>query len=263
MSAITVETTNDLAVVTIDRPQARNAISLDTMEELETALDAVVGGGASVLALRGAGDRAFVSGGDLKELAALRTEDEAAEMARRMRRLLDRLAGLPMPTVAVLNGHAFGGGAEVAAACDLRVAAGDVTIAFNQVRLAIMPAWGGLERLVELVGRSAALELLLTGSSMSADDAQALGLVNQVLPRDGFDEAWRAYALGIASLPRSVSLSIKAAVESAAANVHPHLEDQSVAGFARLWAADDHWSAVEAMSASRRRATEGKGNRDA
>ena len=112
--------------------------------------------------IRGGGDRAFVSGGDLKELAALRTLEEAAGMARRMRTICDRIAAFPAPVIAALNGHALGGGAEVAVAADIRVAADDVKIGFNQVSLAIMPAWGGAERLAALVGRSQAL--LLAGS---------------------------------------------------------------------------------------------------
>jgi len=151
-----------LAVITIDRPHARNAISLETMDQLEKALDGAQG--ASALVITGAGDRAFVSGGDLKELSALRTEPEASGMAFRMRMICDRIAGFPAPTIAALNGHALGGGAEFAVAADIRLAADDVKIGFNQVTLEIMPAWGGAERLVALVGYSKAL--LLAGTRM-------------------------------------------------------------------------------------------------
>ena len=150
-----LELDNGLAVLTIDRPHARNAIALDTMDQLEKALDAAAG--AAALVIRGAGDRAFVSGGDLKELSALRTVEDAAAMAKRMRTICDQLANFPAPVIAALNGHAFGGGAEVAVAADIRVAASDIKIAFNQVTLEIMPAWGGAERLAALVGKSRAL----------------------------------------------------------------------------------------------------------
>ena len=153
-----------LAVLTIDRPHARNAIALDTMAQLEKAIDEAAG--AQALVIKGAGDRAFVSGGDLKELSALRTEEDAAAMAKRMRSICDQLAAFPAPVIAVLNGHAFGGGAEVAVAADIRVAADDIKIAFNQVTLEIMPAWGGAERLAALVGKSRAL--LLAGSGRAA-----------------------------------------------------------------------------------------------
>ena len=127
------------------------------------------------LVIKGAGDKAFVSGGDLKELSALRTEEDAAAMARRMRSICDQLADFPAPVVAALNGHAFGGGAEVAVAADIRVAADDIKIAFNQVQLEIMPAWGGAERLAALVGKSRALLLAGWGplSPLSTPNASA------------------------------------------------------------------------------------------
>ena len=106
---VDLEFDDGLAVITIDRPRARNAISLETMDQLEKALDGAEG--ASALVITGAGDRAFVSGGDLKELSALRTELEASGMASRMRTICDRIAGFPTPTIAALNGHALGGGA--------------------------------------------------------------------------------------------------------------------------------------------------------
>ena len=163
---VDVEFDQGLAVLTIDRPHARNAISLDTMDQLEKALDAAEG--ASALAITGAGDRAFVSGGDLKELSAIRTQEDAAAMAWRMRSICDRLASFPAPVIAALNGHALGGGAEVAVAADIRLAADDIKIGFNQVALEIMPAWGGAERLAELVGKSRALLLAGTGTVLDA-----------------------------------------------------------------------------------------------
>ena len=130
---VDLELDGELAVITIDRPHARNAISLDTMDALNAALDGAAG--ARALAITGAGDKAFVSGGDLKELALLRTELEAAEMAWRMRTICDRIAGFPGPVIAALNGHALGGGAEVAVAADIRIAADDIRIGFNQISL--------------------------------------------------------------------------------------------------------------------------------
>src|SRR5690606_22876495 len=103
---VDLELDDGLAVITIDRPQARNAIAPETMDQLDSALDAAAG--ALTLVIRGAGDRAFVSGGDLKELAKLRTEEQAASMARRMRGVCDRIAAFPGPVIAALNGHALG-----------------------------------------------------------------------------------------------------------------------------------------------------------
>ncbi|WP_322753725.1 enoyl-CoA hydratase/isomerase family protein [Frankia sp. Cas3] len=233
---IDLEVDRGLAVITIDRPHARNAIALATMGELDKALDAAAG--AAALVIRGAGDRAFVSGGDLKELAAIRTEDEATGMALRMRGFCDRLAAFPAPVIAALNGHALGGGAEVAVAADIRVAADDITIGFNQTTLAIMPAWGGAERLATLVGRGRALLLAGAGTLLDAAEAQRVGLVDQVLPRASFDDGWRSLARSLATGP---AREIKRVMTG---TVPPH---EAARAFARLWVADEHWDAADRL----------------
>ena len=222
-----------LAVLTIDRPHARNAIGLDTMEQLANALDAAAD--ARTLVIKGAGERAFVSGGDLKELSTLRTEEDAAAMAKRMRSICDQLATFPAPVIAALNGNAFGGGAEVAVAADIRVAADDIKIAFNQVQLEIMPAWGGAERLAALVGKSKALLLAGTGTALDAAEAERIGLVDMVLPRSSFEDGWRSVARALARHPAT---EIKRVIRG----VSP---DEAIASFARLWVADAHWQAAE------------------
>jgi enoyl-CoA hydratase len=222
-----------LAVITIDRPHARNAISLETMDQLDKALDGAHG--AQALVIRGAGDRAFVSGGDLKELSALRTEPDASEMAFRMRSICDRIAGIPAPTIAALNGHALGGGAEVAVAADIRLAADDIKIGFNQVALAIMPAWGGAERLTALVGYSKALLLAGTGTVLDAAEAERIGLVDRVLPRESFEDDWRAIAQSLATRPAGEIKRVMKGVPTT----------EAVAAFARLWVADEHWAAAD------------------
>lgn len=247
MAEVEAERQGGVVVISINRPAARNAIALSTMAALQETLDRVTAEDVSVLVLRGAGDRAFVSGGDLKELARLRTVEEASAMAVQMRRLLDRVANLPMPTIAAINGHALGGGAEVAVACDLRLAVEDATLAFNQAQLAIMPAWGGIERLVQLVGRATAMELLLSRNRLTAAQAQQLGLVNQTIPRTSFDRDVERFASAIAQIPAPVARAIKATVNEARSNTHPDTEAAAVRAFAELWAADAHWDAVDKM----------------
>ncbi len=240
-----------VATITIDRPRARNAISLATIGALEVALDGLARSTARVLVLRGAGDRAFVSGGDLTDLASLQTIDSAGAMSRRMRHLLDRLAQLPVLTIAAVNGHALGGGAEVAIACDLRIAAGDVTMAFNQSQLAILPAWGGIERLTALVGRSRALELMLTPRRLAAGDALDYGLVNEVVPRENFDARVAELAASVARLPSGVVGPIKALVDRVRPPASLSTEQQAVDAFAAAWVDDAHWAAVEAATSAR------------
>jgi enoyl-CoA hydratase/carnithine racemase len=243
-----------VAVLTIDRPEARNAIARATMQELAAALDEVAGSPARVLVVTGAGDRVFVAGGDLKELAAIRTLEDAAAMAATMRSVLDRLATLPVPVVAAVNGDAYGGGAEVAVACDIRIAADDVRCAFNQVALGIMPAWGGIERLTALLGRGRALALMTTGRVLDADAALAQGLFDEVVPREQFDDHWREVAAQIARAPRAALVGIKAAQRAAFPTARPELAADAIAAFAQTWVADAHWQMVEEAEQRRRAA---------
>ncbi|MBH0123561.1 enoyl-CoA hydratase/isomerase family protein [Rhodococcus sp. HM1] len=230
---VDLELEQGLAVITIDRPEARNAIAPETMEQLEKALDEAEG--AKALVIRGGGDRAFVSGGDLKELSKLRTVEQAAEMARQMRTVCDRIATFPAPVVAALNGHALGGGAEVAVAADIRIAADDIKIGFNQVSLAIMPAWGGAERLSALVGRGRALMLAGSGTVLDAFEAERLGLLDRVLPRAAFDEGWRSLARALANDPAGEIKRVLAGVSA----------EEAISAFAHLWVKDEHWAAAD------------------
>ena len=248
---VRVEIDAGLAVLTIDRPEVRNAIGLTTIDELGEALDTVLDSRATVLVLRGGGDRAFVSGGDLKELSVIRTHDEAVSMAKGVRRLLDRVANFPIPVIAALNGHALGGGAEVAIAADIRIAADDVTIGFNQVALGIMPAWGGIERLAVSIGRSRALLAIASGEIYDALTAQRLGLVDIVVPRATFEDDWHTLARRMAALAPGTTRAIKSIVGAAVPACHPELEANATEAFAELWTSEAHWAAVDALRTRR------------
>ena len=156
-------------------------------------------------------------------------------MAWRMRSICDRIAGFTGPTIAALNGHALGGGAEVAVAADIRLAADDIKIGFNQVALEIMPAWGGAERLVELVGFSKALLLAGTGMILTAQDAKDSGLVDHLIPRESFDAEWRKIGKALAHRPAGEIKRVMRGVTTT----------EAVAAFARLWVSDEHWAAAD------------------
>ncbi|WP_007508073.1 enoyl-CoA hydratase/isomerase family protein [Pseudofrankia saprophytica] len=233
---IDLEIDGGLAVVTVDRPEARNAISPATMDELEKALDAVDASGAHALAVTGGGDRAFISGGDLKELATIRTKEGAVGMALRMRGLCDRIAAFRGPVIAAVNGHALGGGAEIAVAADIRVAVEGAQIGFTQVMLAVMPAWGGAERLAAVVGRGRALMLAGSGTVVDAAEAARLGLVDKVFPRAEFDAGWGALARSLAHRPAAETKRVMSGA----------LGPREVAeAFGDLWVADEHWVEVD------------------
>ena len=163
-----------------------------------------------------------MSGGDLKELGAIRTHEDAVAhgepraAAPRPHRRASRF-----PSIAALNGHALGGGAEVAIAADIRIAADDVKIGFNQVTLGIMPAWGGAERLAQVIGRSRALLAIATGELYDAPTAQRLGLVDVVVPRAAFDDEWRALARRMAATAPGTTRAVKSVIGAAAPVVPP------------------------------------------
>lgn len=238
--------------MTIDRPASRNAIGLETIVELRDTLDmAEKSPNAAVLVIRGAGERAFVSGGDLKELSSIRTKSAAMQMATQVRSLLDRVASFPIPVIAALNGHALGGGAEVAVAADVRVAAADTQIGFTQTTLGIMPAWGGAERLAEIVGRSKAVLLIATAARLSAAEALDIGLVDLVMDRKHFDAGWGTLAQQIAEVGPQASRSIKQVISVVRPHVHKVSAPDAVEAFAELWISQRHWDLVEAMERKR------------
>ena len=173
-----------VTLLRVSRPNQRNAIDFATMDELEAALS-MLETDESLRALVLTGDRdTFVSGGDLKDFQALVTAEDGKRMAERMGTILTRLSRLPAPVIAALNGPAVGGGAEVALACDLRVAAANAYFSFRQVTMGIMTAWGGAPRLLTLLGFSRSLYYLLTAERITPEQALHLGLVQRVTPEE-------------------------------------------------------------------------------
>ena len=181
------------ALLTFDRPEALNAVNDAVLDDLEAALARLESDTEGrVVVLTGAG-RAFVGGGDIAHMAAL-TPDEGERFVYRGQRLLRRLDRLPMVTIAAINGFAFGGGLEIALACDLRLAAESAELGLPEVSVGLIPGWGGTQRLVRLVGRGIAKDLVLTGRHLSAAEALELGLVNRVAPAAGLLDACREVA---------------------------------------------------------------------
>ena len=179
-----VETRDGVAVVTVNRPDKLNALSDRTMEELDRAFtslqdDAAVRG----VILTGAGEKAFVAGADIGELAT-QSPVEGRERSVRGQRVLDRIEQLGKPVIAAVNGFALGGGCELAMACHVRVAAEGARMGTPEVKLGIMCGYGGTQRLPRIVGKGRALEMLLTGEMVDAHEALRIGLVNRVVPKD-------------------------------------------------------------------------------
>lgn len=176
--SITLHYRGDIALVTIERPQALNALSFSLIGELGQALDEVSVSSARALVITGAGDKAFCAGADIAELQgrSLREERDGARLGQTTFAKLDTM---PMPSIAFVNGYAFGGGAELALACTFRVATPNVRFALPEIKLGLIPGYGGTQRLPRLVGEGRALELILTGRAVAIDEALAIGLVNR------------------------------------------------------------------------------------
>ncbi|HEY3498055.1 MAG TPA: enoyl-CoA hydratase-related protein [Polyangiaceae bacterium] len=182
MSSVKLSRRGTAAILTLDRPDRRNALDRETVRELGRAgreLGADPGVRAAILT--GSGERAFCAGADLKERQGM-SDEEVREMLGLYRSELAWLDSSPFPTVAALNGAALGGGLELALACDLRVAAPHVELGLPETSLAIIPAAGGTQRLPRLVGTAKALELTLLARRLDAAEAAAIGLVNRVSP---------------------------------------------------------------------------------
>lgn len=179
-----VETRDGIAVVTVNRPDKLNALDNRTMRELDQAFDAL-GSDEAVRAaiLTGAGEKAFVAGADIGELAR-QTPVEGREHALRGQSVLDRIEQLGKPVIAAVNGFALGGGCELAMACHVRVAAENARLGTPEAKLGLMCGYAGTQRLSRLVGKGRALELLLTGEMVDAQEALRIGLVNHVVPRE-------------------------------------------------------------------------------
>jgi enoyl-CoA hydratase len=247
---IGVATADGVLRVTIDRAEKRNALSRALLAELRRVFEGQAGDGSLRLAvLTAVGDRNFAAGGDLRDLASVRTEAEAVAMATEARAALDAVRGFPVPVVAALNGVALGGGAELAVACDLRIAAAHAGIGFVQGRLNISTAWGGGIDLMRLIGPARALTVLARGEVIPAAPAQALGLVDAVAEADEPFEAFVArFVAPLARQAPQVMRAFKAqAIAERLGQPRAEREQTEARLFSLTWANDDHWNAVDRL----------------
>ncbi len=200
-----------VAVLTLNRPQALNALSVNLCDEVLAALEAVrADRTVRALILTGAGDRAFCAGADLKERRTM-TEAQVRAHNRKIARIPQELEQLEAPTIAAVNGHALGGGCELALGCDLRVAAETAELGQPEVGLGIIPAAGGTQRLPRLIGRARAKELIFTGRRVDARTAERIGLVNAVAPAGEVLAQARGLAAAIA---RNAPLAVRGAKQA-------------------------------------------------
>jgi enoyl-CoA hydratase len=179
-SSVQLAFNGDIAHITLDRPEALNALSFAVLREISSAIDEVAASDARGLVFTGAGEKAFCAGADIKELTGrtLMEERDGAAFGQAVFAKLDRLA---VPSVAVIHGYAFGGGLELAMACLFRVATPKAKMGLPEIKLGLIPGYGGTQRLPRLVGEARALDIIMSGRTVEADEAARIGLVNRIV----------------------------------------------------------------------------------
>lgn len=197
MAFINLETQGAVAVLTIDRPKALNALNSAVLEELDAAIDSLDLNAVRALIITGAGDRSFVAGADIGEMSKL-TKAEGEAFGKKGNDVFRKIETLAIPVIAAINGFALGGGNELAMSCDIRICSETAVFGQPEVGLGITPGFGGTQRLARLVSPGMAKQLIYTGRNIKADEALRIGLVNAVYPAEELMPAALKMASGIA-----------------------------------------------------------------
>jgi enoyl-CoA hydratase len=188
--AIELTRVEEFALIRLNRPQALNALSFKLIGDLSRAIDEVAASDARALLVTGTGEKAFCAGADIAELAG-RTLSRTKRDAELGQATMEKITRLPMPSVAIVNGYAFGGGLELALACTFRLVTPNAKLGLPEIKLGLIPGYGGTQRLPRVVGEARALEMILTARAVDAQTAVAWGLASRVIEAD-------ALAAGIA-----------------------------------------------------------------
>lgn len=180
---ITLSYRDEFAILTIDRQEALNALSFSLIGDIGRCFDEVEKSSARALLITGAGPKAFCAGADIAELTnrSLEAQKRGAEFGQQV---FGRLDTLPMPSVAIINGYAFGGGLELALACTFRLATANAKVGLPEIKLGLIPGYGGTQRLPRVIGEARALEMIMTGRTVAAEEAARIGLVNRIVEGD-------------------------------------------------------------------------------
>ena len=240
-----VDIRDDVLYLTINRPEKRNALSMALLKDLGSALREHRRTSLKCAVLSGAGERCFAAGGDLKELDAVRTNIDARVMSETGHAALDEVRYFPVPVIGAVNGLALGGGAELAMACDIRIAAAHADLGFIQAQLNVTTAWGGGIDLINAVGNSAALAILCSGQRLSAEAALNLHIYTAVCnPDDNFASFVAEFLRGYQSKSINVMRGYKATAARRRKRLHEELTETARDPFVTSWVHEDHWAAA-------------------
>lgn len=188
METIRYEQNGNLAIITLNRPESMNAFNYEMLRELGQVAESIrINPDIRVVIFTGAGDKAFSVGADLKERKNL-TEQQVKRNIYKIGEVFSTIENLPQPTIAMLNGYAFGGGMELALSCDFRIGTDDLVLGLTETSLAIIPGAGGTQRLPRLIGEAKAMELILTARRLKADEAFTYGVLTKVVSRENLLE---------------------------------------------------------------------------
>jgi enoyl-CoA hydratase len=242
-----LERRDQVTVLFVNRPQVLNAINRETLAEIADATRAFVADPTQgALVVTGQGEKAFISGADINELAPLGPA-AAEDISRFGQAVVDLLEQSPKPVIAAVNGYAFGGGCELALACHMRLASENAVLGLPEVKLGIIPGYGGTQRLPRLVGPGRALELILSGRNVKADEAERIGLVNRVVPQaELLAEAVKLAQAILKNGPLAVSAAIECVVRGLQLPLDQGLRFES-GRFGILAASDDMHEGLQAF----------------
>lgn len=194
METIRYEQNGNLAIITLNRPESMNAFNYEMLRELGQVAESIrINPDIRVVIFTGAGDKAFSVGADLKERKTL-TEQQVKRNIYKIGEVFSTIENLPQPTIAMMNGYAFGGGMELALSCDFRIGTDDLLLGLTETSLAIIPGAGGTQRLPRLIGESKAMELILTARRLKADEAFTYGILTKVVSRESLLEETGKFA---------------------------------------------------------------------